>query len=260
MKKTQPGKTYFFVDESGDPTFYDRKGNLIVGQEGCSSLLILGLVEIVDPGPIRQAILRLQSEIVNDPYFKDYPSIQKTKTAFHAKDDVPEVRYQFYKLLTGLDFQAHFVVARKIEPVFRNSFNSKEHEFYDHLITLLFDAKLHLHEHNLIYYAKRGSRSRQAPIESAIEKSIKIFEQKWRTTVNTTTEVQAQTPTGEPCLSIIDYMNWAVFRAFTRKEMRYFETVREKVSLLIDIYDTWKYPKNWYSKKNPFHVNKITPL
>ncbi len=27
---------YFFVDESGDPTFYDKRGNLIVGEQGCS--------------------------------------------------------------------------------------------------------------------------------------------------------------------------------------------------------------------------------
>ncbi len=26
---------YFFVDESGDPTFFDRNGKLIVGKEGC---------------------------------------------------------------------------------------------------------------------------------------------------------------------------------------------------------------------------------
>lgn len=260
MKKTQPGQTYFFVDESGDPTFYDRKGNLIVGQEGCSSLLILGLVEIGDPVTIRQAILQLQSEIVSDPYFTDFPSIQHTKVAFHVKDDVPEVRYQFYKLLAGLDFQAQFVVARKIERVFRNNFHSRENEFYDHLVTRLFDGKLHKHARNLIYFAKRGSRSRQAPLEKAIEKSIHIFENKWKTTVNTQTVVQAQSPAGEPCLSIVDYMNWAVFRAFTRKEMRYFETVRDKVSLLIDLYDTDKYPDSWYTRKNPFHINKITPL
>jgi len=260
MKKTQPGQTFFFVDESGDPTFYDRNGNLIVGQDGCSSLLILGMVEISDPVPLRQAILSLQTTIVNDPYFTEFPSIQKTKIAFHAKDDLPEVRYQFYKLLAGLGFQAQFVVARKIERVFRNSFHSTENEFYDHLITLLFESKLHLHEQNFIYFAKRGSRNRQAPIENAIEKSILLFEQKWNTKVISKVNVQAQTPAGEPCLSIVDYMNWAVFRAFTRNEMRYFETVREKVQLLIDLYDTENYPRNWYTKKHPFHINKITPL
>ena len=31
MKTPQEGTNWFFVDESGDPTFYDRRGNLIVG-------------------------------------------------------------------------------------------------------------------------------------------------------------------------------------------------------------------------------------
>jgi hypothetical protein len=260
MKKIKSGSTFFFVDESGDPTFYDRKGNLIVGQAGCSPLLILGLVEISDPAPVRQAILKLKTELVNDSYFKDFPSIQRTKISFHAKDDLPEIRYPFFKLIAGLDIQAHFIVARKIERVFRNNFHSKENEFYDHLITRLFDGKLHTHEQNFIYFAKRGSRSRQAPIEAAIQMSVHEFEGKRKTIVKTQTSVQAQTPEGEPCLSIVDYINWAVFRAFTRGEMRYFETIRDKVSLLIDLYDTDKYPYSWYTKKNPFDINKITPL
>jgi hypothetical protein len=260
MKKIKPGTTFFFVDESGDPTFYDRRGNLIVGQEGCSKLLILGLIEINDPIPARNSILKLQSDLVNDPYFQDFPSIQRTKIAFHAKDDLPEIRYPFFKLISGLDFQAQFVVARKIERVFRNNFHSEELEFYDHLITKLFEGKLHTHEQNLIYFAKRGSHNRQVPIEAAIQQSIQQFEYKWNTTVSTKTSIQAQSPTGEPCLSIVDYMNWAVFRAFTRGEMRYFETIREKVSLLVDLYDTEKYPHNWYTKKYPFELNKITPL
>lgn len=33
MKTPKEGTRWFFVDESGDPTFYDRMGNLIVGQE-----------------------------------------------------------------------------------------------------------------------------------------------------------------------------------------------------------------------------------
>ena len=67
MKKIKPGSIFFYVDESGDPTFYDRKGNLIAGQPGCSPLLILGLIEIKDPVQARQAILKLQKELVTDP-------------------------------------------------------------------------------------------------------------------------------------------------------------------------------------------------
>ena len=61
MKKAQEGQQWYFVDESGDPTFYDRHGNLIVGQEGCSPILILGFVETSDPHPIRSALAELHA-------------------------------------------------------------------------------------------------------------------------------------------------------------------------------------------------------
>ncbi len=260
MKKAKPGRTWFFVDESGDPTFYDRKGKLIVGQPGCSPILILGLIETQAPEPQRQAILALQQQVVHDPYFQDFPSIKRTAVAFHAKDDLPEIRYQFFKLLATLDFRAQFIVARKTESVLRNRFQAQENAFYDHLVAQLFQNLLHRYEHNSIYFAKRGSRDRQAPLSNAIQRGIERFEKKWGAQVRTTFKVQAQTPVGEPCLSVVDYMNWAVYRAFTRGEMRYYRAVEERVSLLVDPCDKAKYGQNYYSRKNPFDIRKITPL
>jgi hypothetical protein len=260
MKKLSPESIFFFVDESGDPTFFDKRGNLIVNQPGCSPILILGMVEISDPGQIRQSIKELQIEIGSNPYFNGFLSIKKTIKAFHAKDDIPEVRYEFFKLISKMNIHASFIVARKIERVFRNSFHCRENDFYDHMITKLFSGKLHTHENNYIFFAKRGSRDRQTPLENAIKKSISEFESRWKTKVDSHIFIQAQSPVGEPCLSVIDYLNWAVYRAFVRGEMRYFESVRDKISLLVDLYDTKKYPENWYNKKNPFDAKKITPL
>lgn len=252
MKKPINGSNWFFVDESGDPTFYDRQGNLIVGQDGCSSILLLGFVETTDPKLLRSSLLALQQEIVNDPYFEGVPSLTKTSVAFHAKDDLPEIRYRVYQLLATLDFKAQFIVARKIEPVFRNSFQAKESAFYDHLVAQLFKNALHRYQDNRIYFAKRGSRSRQAPLQQAIQRGVQEFENTWKTKVTTRISVQAQVPSDEPCLSVTDYMNWAVYRAFTRGEMRYYRVVESKVSLLVDLYDRAKYPKNWYNRKNSF--------
>jgi hypothetical protein len=36
MKETKQKAEYFFVDESGDPNFYGKGGDIIVGQPGCS--------------------------------------------------------------------------------------------------------------------------------------------------------------------------------------------------------------------------------
>ncbi len=236
------------------------QGNLIVGQPGCSPILLLGFIETRQPHILRQSVLALQQEIVNDPYFQGVPSLRKTAIAFHAKDDVSEIRYRVYKLLSTLDFKAQFIVARKIERVFRNSFQASQTEFYDHLVSQLFERVLHRYQTNHIYFAKRGSRERQIPLSNAIEQGISRFEQQWEAEVATTITIQAHRPRGEPCLSVIDYMNWAIYRAFTRGEMRYYNTVADKVSLLVDLYDTKSYPNNWYNRRNPFDVKKITPL
>ena len=82
-------------------------------KEGCSPILVLGFIETQHPEPIRQAVLQLQQEVVADPYFEGRASLTGTQVAFHAKDDLPEIRYRVFKLLAELDFKAQFVVARR---------------------------------------------------------------------------------------------------------------------------------------------------
>ncbi|MBI1800215.1 MAG: DUF3800 domain-containing protein [Chloroflexi bacterium] len=251
---------WFFVDESGDPTFYDRNGNLIVGQEGCSPILILGFIETANPAAIRSALRDLHTSIGADDYLKDIPSIQKTHVAFHAKDDVPEVRQAVFKRIRELEFEAQFVVARKIERVFRNSFIASESKFYDHLIGRLFENALHRYTQNRIYFAQRGTRKRQAQLEQAIHQGLRGFAATESVRIETNFRVAPQTAVGEPCLQVIDYMNWAVYRAFVKREMRYYQFVQDKVNLLVDLYDQANYPRNQYNRANPFHIEKASPL
>jgi len=260
MKYPVTDESYFFVDESGDSTFYDAVGKLIVGTEGCSPVLILGFIETQKPKDIRQAVLRAQRSIISDPYLKGIPSISKTAVALHAKDDASEVRYLFYKEIKSLPFKAHFIVARKIESVFKNRHNGSEDEFYDYMIGRLFENVLHRFEHNHIVYATRGSRVRRRPLQEAINKARQRFEQKFKVKADCTTfVVEPQSPKGEPCLSVTDYMNWAVHRAFTKGEMRYYSFIDDKVSCLWDIYD-FQNGKKPYCRKNPFDIKKAAPL
>ncbi len=181
MKKPVEGEHWYFVDETGDPVFYDHRGNLLIGQEGCSPILALGFIETNDPTPIRRALADLHQQIAADKYLQSISSIQKTNRAFHAKDDAPEVRYLVYQTLARLDFKAQFVVARKIERVFRNSFHSNESEFYNSLISVLFENVLHRYTHNRLYFSQRGSRTRQAQLEQALWSGVAKFEAHWNT-------------------------------------------------------------------------------
>jgi hypothetical protein len=253
--------TYFFVDESGDPKFFNKYRKNIVGIQGCSKILILGLIRTFYPNHIRKEISKLLNNIAQDEYLLSIPSINKTITkGFHAKDDTPEVREKFYKLIKTLDFKAEFLVARKDEKIFKKRHKGKENLFYDEMIIKLFQNKLHKTKNNKIYFAIRGNKKRQIPLEEAINTAKLTFEKKWNKEIDSDCEIIPQSPVGEPCLQIIDYMNWAVYRAFNKAEERYFNYVKEKVSLLVDIYDYKNYPNNFYNRRNKFSVKKISPL
>ena len=69
MKKAHAEEHWYFVDETGDPVFYDSRGNLIIGQEGCSPILGVGFIETDDPTSIRHALADLHAQIAADyPY------------------------------------------------------------------------------------------------------------------------------------------------------------------------------------------------
>ena len=70
-------------------------------------------------------------------------------------------------------------------------------------------------------------------------------------------------PLQEPLLNIADYFCWAIQRVFEKGETRYYDFVKEKISLVVDLYDIDKYEgfKNYYTPKNPLTAeNKISPL
>ncbi|MGC9455795.1 MAG: DUF3800 domain-containing protein [Phycisphaerae bacterium] len=261
MKKPEPGRTYYFVDESGDPIFYGRGRRVLLGTPGCSPILALGFVECEDPVLIRKKLAELRREIVSDPYFANVPSMAKTRLFFHAKDDLPEIRMLVYKTLAKLDFKAQVIVGRKVLSMFRKKFNASKAAFYEDLVQKLFENVLHRRDENLVCFSARSSRKRQEPYLRALRGAIDRFEKRWNTEVQSHTRVVVQAPAEELCLQVVDYALWSVYRAFTRGEMRFFDTIRDKFSLVADPYDRPNYPNVYYDReRNPFHAQKISPL
>lgn len=260
MQENIYNNNYFFVDESGDTTFYDRKGNWIVGKEnGSSKILLMGFIRTTEPKYLRKKLNDLRLELINDEYLKEIPSMKKTAVSFHAKDDCSEVRYRVFQLLKDLPFSCNIVVARKNKKVFEK-FNGNTQNLYDSLITNLFKNILQLSVNNYIYIATRGSKKRQEPLEEAIHNSLLYTETTLNKEINSLQKVLPQTPSDEICLQIVDYCNWAIQRAFVQGEMRYYNYLKDKFGLIVDLYDYKDKWLNFYCKKNPFDLSKISPL
>ena len=163
------------MDESEDTTFYNRKGEWIVGNEnGASKILLMGFIRTTEPEFLRKKLNELKYEIINGKYLEDIPSMNKTMVAFHEKDDCPEVRYKVFTLLKDLPFSCNVVVARKTDHVFKK-FSGNTQELYDSLITNLFKNILHLSNNNYIYIATRGSKKKTSSIRASNTKSFELY-------------------------------------------------------------------------------------
>jgi hypothetical protein len=260
MRQLTQYVNYFFVDEAGDSTFYNRYGRKIIGEKGCSMILILGFIQTTEPEVLRRRLQALHKKIEHDEYLNGIPSIKKSNKFFHAKNDCPEVREKVFKSILKMNFSAEFIVARKIESIFQEQHKGKEHIFYDHMIAKLFENKLHKTKENRIYFAVRGNKNRQKPLNDAIAMARSTFEKKWKKKIESNVIIRPQSLNGERCLEIVDYMNWALQRLYNTGETRYYKFIEDKVRFVLDLYDFSKYPKNYYNKKNNLDIRKITPI
>lgn len=264
MKIPEAKPRWHFVDEAGDANFYaNRSKRLIIGEEGCSRVLIVGFLHTLDPQEIRSKLAEVRLEISTDRYLKDIPSVKKSLVYFHAKDDCPEVRKLVFEALDKMAFRAQVVVARKVERIFAEVHKRSQDKFYDDLVTRLFRNQLHLSTENYITFARRGTSPRQHALRSAVAKAAAECHKKLKKNAPSII-VDTSQPVQEPCLQAIDYVNWAVQRAYEKKEMRFFEFLRGHIQLLRDIFDFVKYEKHekcaYNRTDNPFHIEKTSPL
>lgn len=261
MKKTEDIKVYYFFDEAGDPQILGRKGINLVEQGKSSKVFMVGYLNIKEPKEFRKQLLQLQKEILADEYLKDVPSISKsTSVQFHACMDCSEVREKVYKFLKKQDFDFQCIVARKNLELFRKKFDLKKAKIYKYLVSKLLENRLHLYSEIDCYFSSMGSVVRQDNMQEAINDAIAAFKEKWKKDNTNNIKVIVQKSSEEPMLWAVDYVLWTIQRAYEKGEFRYYNFLKDKISLVIDIFDKDKYPKNYYTQKNLLEEKKIDPV
>ncbi len=267
VKKTEKHVYHRFLDEAGDTTFYGKGKVPLLGNEGVSKCFILGMLKVKQSLPeVRTRIIELQNSIATDPYFKDVPSIQKqiksTGYFVHAKNDVPEVRKMVFDFIKSIDCSFEAVVGRKIYGIYEKKHNGKEAEFYADLLSHLLKNKLNSSDELVLNLSHRSKCTTHTNLNIGLDKAIDIASKKYPDKSNCCKVVfNVQYPTTEPLLNIADYFCWAIQRVFEKGEMRYYDFISDKMSLIIDLYDfeNYKNSKHYYTRKNPLtKLNKLT--
>lgn len=263
-KQKSAESTHYFVDESGDGVLFGSQGRVLLGQPEGRSHFMLGLLQVAQPQKLAQELETLRQDLLKDPYFKNVASMRpernKTALMFHAKDDVPEVRREVFKVLAQHDVKFYAVV-RDMRYVLayvqeRNgrdaSYRYRPDELYDQTVARLFKDRLHSYEACCISYGVRGTADRTRAFENALGLARTRFEQKWGKTVTTQIELLPSSPRKEPCLQAADYMLWALHRYYSREESRFIDMLWDKVGLIHAVDDKASAAYGtYYTKKKP---------
>lgn len=262
-------KKFYFVDETGDFNLFNKKGQIIVGSEGVSKFLMVGVADISNPVELSKNIEALRKNLLNDPYYKDVPSMQltgkKTALLFHAKNDLPEVRREVFTLLKNTGIKVVAAIRRKMELAkFAQTYfkytgaKLTENEIYDDLIKRLFRNMLHKADENIIVFSKRGESNRNRALANAIERAKLNFEKAYNKKSDKAVKIYSAYAHEQAGLQAIDYYLWALQRFYEKEETRFFEYIQSDFRLIMDLDDqrNKKYGE-WYSDKNKLDLKKI---
>ena len=262
---------HYFVDEAGDAVLFDARGRVIIGNPGCSRYFMLGLLDIADPTKLESAFMALRSELMSDPYLNSVPSMKlesgKTAVAFHAKDDLPEVRHRVFTLLMSQDVRFYAVVKDKAAVLSyvqtRNSIDGQykytQNELYEHLGRRLFRDRLHKDDGYKVCFARRGSADRTRALgDAALSGARANFAEKHGVFGTAPIEVTAANLEDSVGLQAVDYFLWAIQRLYEKREHRYAGYIWGKVALVHDVDDTRKAKYGvYYTRDNPLTLDTI---
>ena len=125
------------------------------------------------------------------------------------------------------------------------------------MVRHLLENRLHLHQRIDIYFAEMGNIVRRHTMEAAINGARERFREKWGIAHGNSIRVLVQKSSQLPQLQAVDYVLWAVYQVFSRKNFRYYNYLVDKISLVHDIFDTARYPNTYYTRTNPLNPEMI---
>jgi hypothetical protein len=269
-KKSGFETRHYFVDEAGDGNLFTSNGRLRFGEAGCSRYFILGILDVPDPDRLAQELKSIREQLLADPYFKRIPSMQtnahKTALAFHAKDDIPEVRREVFTYMSKQNFRffaavrdksavADYAVQRRERD---GTYRYQPNELYDYMVRSLFKGLLHKDDAYEIHFSKRGAQNRTAALQTALDIARERFARQWGIQSNAVLNVIAQSPPQNAGLQAVDYFLWSLQRFYERREERYLEFLWPQFSLVQDLDDKRVHPYGfYYTQKEPLTLTAL---
>lgn len=222
---------YYFVDEAGDLTLFNKYRQIMLGKQGVSNLFMVGAACVDFPNTLIDDLEILRQHLLASPYFWGVPSFNpqrgKTAVSFHANADLPEVKYEVFKMLKKAEPQFYVAFRRKDRLIRQGEEVQKERKINGNMIYDELVAKLFQHipsEPMQIIFAHRGTKKRKNALYDSLQGTV-LEEFK----------IDVAMPSKAAGLQVVDYGLWALQRMLERDDSRYYRYMEQLFNVIIDV-------------------------
>lgn len=245
MKKE--AKSYIFLDESGKPEIYSRKGTNLVEARLASRYLAIVAIRTMDHLALQQAVTEKRLELLHDPALSVKFSPAYSLDAFHAQTDYPEVKRKVYEWIRdcSLELKITAIVAEKAKAY--AALQRDPARLYATVAGQLLKRFLHTAEDIEVVFSRRDASLKARERLQLVVDAIRFDFADSHGAVPRTRVVYHHSPHyTHGGLQIADYVAHAIFQVFESGRREWFDIIKDRIGYIQDIFN-----QKSYTRSNP---------
>lgn len=238
-------KSYIFLDESGKPEIYSRKGINLVETRLASQYLVIVAIRTTDHLVLQRSVTEKRLELLHDPVLSVKFSPAYSLDAFHAQTDYPEVKQKVYEWIRGcsLDLKITAIVAEKIK-----AYNALQHDparLYATVAGQLLKRFLHTAEDIEVIFSRRDASLKARERLQLVVDALRFDFADSHGAVPRTRVVYNHSPHyTHGGLQIADYVAHAIFQLFEHGKREWYDLIKERIGYIQDIFNQKSYVRS----------------
>lgn len=246
-KKLTDLKSYVFLDESGKPEIISRKGTNLVQTGTASKYLVISAVRLNDHLVVQQAVTGFRLKLLKDKNLVETFSPAYSLNAFHAQTDYPTVRKLFFEWIRDcpLKLKISVIVAEKLKAY--PQLQRDPGRLYATVAGQLLKRFLHTAEDVEVIFSRRDASLKTRERLNLVVDTLRIaYAKNHRIEPKTIVHYHHSPHYTHGGLQIADYVAYAIFQVFERKNREWYEIVKKRINYTQDIFN-----KKSYSRSSP---------
>lgn len=245
--RSKKQKEYIFLDESGKPEVYSKKGINLVAAGSASKYLVIAAARTPDQLLLQKEVTSIRLKILRNKKVASKFSTTYSLDAFHAQTDYPEVKELFYKWIKNckLDLKIAVIIAEKLKAY--SSLQQHPAQLYAVVSGELLKRVLHTaNEIEVIFSRRDATLKAKQNLELIINSARVSFTDKYKLDSGAHIVYHHNPHYSHGGLQIADYVAHAVFQVFEHNKREYYDIIKRRIGYIQDIFN-----KKSYSRSNP---------